>query len=116
MQNEIANSCALSNCSIMSCKISEINQIKLSRLVCSVHQFLLVFIRRIDILYIEIDSTPSDLFQRSLVTRRLPNHTVLIDFINCVNYPPIMSEHWNSGTTSRTVGATEMGEQNLLEV
>ena len=49
-------------------QIPEINQIFLSQLEGKIHQFLLFFVRTIDILYIGVDSSSSDLFQRSLET------------------------------------------------
>ena len=42
-------------------------QIELSRLLCLIYLFLLYFQCKSDILYNQIDSTSSDLFQRSLV-------------------------------------------------
>ena len=50
----------------------EINQMSLSRFHCTIYQFLLISIRKIDILYIEVDLTPSGLFQESLVPGEVP--------------------------------------------
>ena len=46
--------------------ISEINQIELSRLLCLCYLFLFCFQCKLDVLYNQIDSTSSDLFQRYL--------------------------------------------------
>ena len=91
-------------------KIVEENQIKLSRLLCSVHQFSLILQCNSDIPYLQVVSTLSDFLQQSLGLLDLASGVGVGRNPAWASSPVVSS--WEVGTSSARAGRMRQQLQN----